>query len=152
MIIGFDKLDRQFEDLAKKYKEEPVIETGYTAAYALYVHENMEMKLKGFSRDPRIRRIEQGGDASKARPRSRKREPHGKFWDPQGRGQSKFLEAPAKSERQTMGNIVVNALRKGTTLADALLLAGLHLQRTSQPLVPVDEGELKASAFTRQAK
>lgn len=47
---------------------------GYTAAYAIYVHENVQMKLKG-------------------QPRSGSR---GKYWDPQGRAQAKFLEEPAR--------------------------------------------------------
>jgi len=51
------------------------VTVGYTAAYAVYVHENVEMKLKGEPRNP----------------------PHkGRYWDPQGRGQSKFLEEPVR--------------------------------------------------------
>ncbi len=48
---------------------------GYTANYALFVHEKVEMKLRG---QPRMA-------------------PHkGRYWDPQGRGQAKFLEEPAR--------------------------------------------------------
>lgn len=51
------------------------VTVGYTARYAIYVHENTEMKLKG---EPRF-------------------SPHkGRYWDPQGRGQSKFLEEPMR--------------------------------------------------------
>lgn len=154
-VIGFDSLLVKLAALiekAKKDGEDPIVAVGYTAAYALPIHEDMEMAWKGLSRDPRIRRIEMGGDPRKARPRPRKREPKGKFWDPQNRGQSKFLETPARSERQAMGNIVANALMQGRSLGEALMLAGLHLQAKSQLLVPVDTGNLKNSAFTRREK
>ena len=38
----------------------------------------------------------------------------------------------------------------GKATVRGLLKAGLHLQRVSQQLVPVDTGALKNSAFTRQ--
>ena len=38
---------------------------------------------------------------------------------------------------------------RGHVLAQALLAAGLRLQRESQMLVPIDTGNLRASAFTR---
>ena len=49
---------------------------GYTAAYALYVHESVGMVLKGQRRT---------GFGAK-----------GKYWDPQSRAQAKFLEEPAR--------------------------------------------------------
>lgn len=67
---------------------------GYTAFYAMFVHEMVEMKLKGLPREPSP--------------------PHrGNYWDPAGRGQAKFLEAPARdsSRRQTMLNIVRNVCK-----------------------------------------
>lgn len=54
------------------------VTVGYEAAYAVFVHENIEMKLKG---QPR------------AKPSK------GRYWDPQGRGKSKFLEDPVKNNR-----------------------------------------------------
>ncbi len=63
-----------------------VVTVGYTAAYAIYVHENVEMKLKG---EPRLA-------------------PHqGRYWDPQGRGQSKFLEEPARRLQATLRQIIL---------------------------------------------
>jgi len=50
------------------------VDVGYTALYAIYVHEAVGMKLKGLPR-----------------PKGR-----GKYWDPQGRAQAKFLEEPAR--------------------------------------------------------
>jgi hypothetical protein len=149
--VEAEKLLEQLRAMAAKAQKEgePVVAVGYTAAYALAVHENVAMTWKGLSRDPRIRRIEQGGDPTKARPRPRKREPKGRYWDPQGRGQSKFLETPLREHRATLAQIVITMLSQGKTLAQALLAAGLRLQRESQLLAPVDVGNLKASAFTR---
>lgn len=105
---------------------EPSVIVGYTANYALYVHENIEMKGAG-------------------KPRANGK---GNYWDPQGRAQAKFLEAPARQLRNELGSIVRTALKRGKSLLQALYLAGLRLQRASMLIVPVDTGNLKASAFT----
>lgn len=64
-------------------------------------------------------------------------------------GQAKYLEQPARELSGTLVGIVKTALHAGKNLAQALVLAGLRLQRESQLLVPVDTGALKNSAFTR---
>lgn len=116
---------------AKVSKEaNSVVAVGYTANYALYVHEDIEMKWKGLPRRGKNR--------------------HGVYWGPHG--QAKFLEQPAREMRQVLSDIVVKALQRGQSMAQALLLAGLRLQRESQQLVPVDTGNLRASAFTRLEK
>ena len=61
----------------------------YTAAYALFVHENTEMKLKGQPRP--------GG--------------RGHYWDPQGRGRSKFLEYPARTLAPKLRQIIRDSAR-----------------------------------------
>jgi len=61
---------------------------GYTASYAIYVHENIEEKNKGEPR-PRRRGVDRGN-----------------FWDPPGRGQSKFLETPAREGKRRLIQIV----------------------------------------------
>lgn len=61
-----------------------VVIVGYTARYALYVHELVQMKLKG-----------------QPRPKGR-----GKYWDPQGRGQAKFLEEPARRMANELRNTI----------------------------------------------
>lgn len=74
-----------------------VVNVGYTANYAMFVHE-MPSGL-----DPaRFGRERQPGNPSR-----------GHFWDPSGRGQSKFLEAPARDSgnRTKMLAIVRNACR-----------------------------------------
>lgn len=66
-----------------------VVLVGYTAFYAMYVHEMVEMKGKG---------------------KPRRAPSKGNYWDPAGRGQAKFLEAPARDaeNRKKMLNIIKN--------------------------------------------
>ncbi len=64
-------------------------------------------------------------------------------------GQAKFLEEPARTQADEIGRVIRTAMKRGASLAQSLLLGGLHLQRESQKLVPVDTGALKGSAFTR---
>lgn len=63
-------------------------------------------------------------------------------------GQWKYLETPARQLRSALKDIIKRALAAGTTMEQALLLAGLRLQRAAQQLTPVDTSALKASAFT----
>lgn len=64
-------------------------------------------------------------------------------------GQALYLLQPARQYAKELGEIAVKAVRNGATVSQAILLAGLRLQRESQLLVPVDTSALKASAFTR---
>lgn len=84
---------------------------GYTQAYALYVHEDMEA----------FHRV----------------------------GQAQYLRQPARQYAKELAELAVKAVRNGATVSQALLVAGLRLQRESQLLVPVDTSALKASAFTK---
>jgi len=65
---------------------------GYTAIYAVWVHEAVGMRLKGIPR--------QG-------------EGHGgRYWDPQGRAQAKFLEVPFRQLRDQFRAILVEEMKK----------------------------------------
>lgn len=64
-------------------------------------------------------------------------------------GQAQYLRQPARTLERDLATIAVRAVRNGATIAQALLIAGLRLQRESQLLVPVDTSALKASAFTK---
>lgn len=64
-------------------------------------------------------------------------------------GQAKFLEQPARTMRNELLGTVRSLLLAGKTMSQALLVAGLKLQRAAQRLCPVDTGALKNSAFTR---
>ena len=65
------------------------VQVGYTAAYALYVHESVGMVLKGLPRP--------GGK--------------GFYWDPQGRAQAKFLEEPVRRMGPELRAIIQAAMR-----------------------------------------
>jgi len=67
-------------------------------------------------------------------------------------GEAKFLERPARelSDSGELSDLVKQDLRLGRTLEQALLRAGLRIQRESQKRVPVDTGTLRASATTRK--
>ncbi len=61
------------------------VAVGYTAAYALYVHELVQMKLKG---------------------QPRRAPSKGNYWDPPGRGQAKFLEEPMRRLMPNMKEVI----------------------------------------------
>jgi hypothetical protein len=64
-------------------------------------------------------------------------------------GNAKFLEGPARRLAPELKRIVAEAVKRGVPLPQALLLAGLRLQREARLLTPVKTGALRASAFTR---
>lgn len=70
-----------------------IVNVGYTASYAIFVHENVEMKLKGKERRPAPPHI-------------------GRYWDPAGRGQAKFLEQPFRATVNRTVEFVVKEIQK----------------------------------------
>jgi len=68
-----------------------VVAVGYTASYALRVHELVAMKLKGLPRQAPSR---------------------GNYWDPAGRGQAKFLEQPVRAFGKTLYQVVTDEMKK----------------------------------------
>ncbi|KKN23036.1 hypothetical protein LCGC14_0909070 [marine sediment metagenome] len=151
-IIDSRPLLRKFEKLEResRRKNNGNVNVGYGASYAPYVHENLEAAH---------------GEAYNAKHAGRlktKRDKQGRFLKGSGakkgagsRGagqQAKFLEQPFRemnASGETRRNIVA-AIKGGATLIQALLLAGLRIQRASQKIVPVDLGNLKGSAFTEK--
>lgn len=126
----------------------PSVIVGYTANYALHVHENIEMKWKGL---PRTGHYDKTFKSGKRKGETVLVARRGNYWDgSRGPGQAKFLEQPARELTTEFDRIVFESMRNGATLLQALYLAGLRLQRESMLLVPVDTGNLKASAFTRK--
>jgi hypothetical protein len=115
-IEGIKQLKRRLDQLRKDSKREDgaSVRVGYTASYAVYVHEDLTAHHTV--------------------------------------GQAKFLLDPARALAKELGTIVATARKRGASTGQGLLLAGLRLQRASQELVPVDTGNLRASAFTRQEK
>lgn len=130
-VSGHKALKQKLRTMAARQQKQSdaVVKVGYEANYAVYVHENLQMKWKGLPRQ----------------------KPHkGNYWDPQGRGQSKFLEQPAREYADRIGAVVREAYKKTHNMVQSLLMGGFLLQRESMKLVPVDTGNLKASAFTRK--
>lgn len=114
---------------------------GFTAAYALAIHE----REKGAPNPPRTDAQRRAMFAS-----IKEREDRGVVsWD---QGEPKFLERPARelTNDGTLAGIVRQAVESGKTVLQGLLLAGLRLQREAQNNVPLDTSNLKNSAFTRR--
>ncbi len=114
---------------------------GYTANYALWVHEAPGTHLGKMT----LRGAKKG---------SKKGTYKGHIWDPQNRAQPKFLEQPFREHHDKMIDAIFTVTKalgiaKGNGLDKGLMVAGLFLQRESQQLVPVMDGNLKSSAFTR---
>jgi len=133
-VHGVQTVVNAIKHIAHKHLETPnavkgeSVIVGYSAGYALWVHESVDMVLKG-------------------KPRGKGR---GNFWDPQGKAQAKYLETPARQLNNSgeLGNIVSRVMKSGRgNLQTALYMAGLRLLRESQKLVPVDSGHLKSSGF-----
>jgi len=109
---------------------------GYNAKYAVWVHEMIE-KHAG---EPRTGTRE---DGSKRK---------GKWWDPTGRGQPKYLEQPARELNNSgeLARVIREAYTGKTDLLTAVAVGAQRIQRESQKLVPVDLGNLKGSAFVEK--
>lgn len=74
----------------KSSDRKPAVEVGFTASYAVFVHENMEQKLRGVPRT--------SGSGK------------GRYWDPQGRAGPKFLQnAVADNQRKIVDTIAAHA-------------------------------------------
>lgn len=132
-IKGLESLVAKLRARAAKVSSNPEVAVGYEAQYAIYLHEMP---------NARVRTLDQGVE----RPSGL-----GVYWGPSQYG-PKFLEGPARELRHDLKEIINQAAHQGKNLGQCLLLAGLRLQRESQKRVPVEYGNLKASAFTRLEK
>lgn len=127
-VEGLERVLSAMRRKAEQYGDDASCVVGYTAAYAIFVHENRVMKLKDQPRPSGL----------------------GVYWGPNGR--AGFLLDVAREMAPDLGRIVKDMLGKGEPMGAALLTAGLRLQRESQQNVPVEYGNLKGSAFTRLEK
>jgi hypothetical protein len=64
-------------------------------------------------------------------------------------GEAKYLERPFRNIKPQAAQLVQQAMKKGVSMPQALLLLALRVQREAMLLVPIDTGALRASAFTR---
>lgn len=167
-IKGLETLVRQLRARVAKRTEgaDVSVVVGYTTSYAVYVHEDLRAKHGAAYNAAYIDQT-----PGKVNPKTGKLGKTKISWNQAAkdigygtpghflyagkaktRGENqraKFLEEPARVNREVYAKIVREVLADGKTLAQALLLAGLRLQRDSQEIVPVDTGMLRASAFTR---
>lgn len=63
-------------------------------------------------------------------------------------GQAKYLEQPARDLQSELALIITQVFIKTKSMRQALIMAGLRLQREAQELVPIDTSALRASAYT----
>ncbi len=130
-IEGLTKLVEQLQAKAAKAvnDSDASVVVSYTAEGAIYLHEMMEPKTLGLDVD---------------RPSGL-----GHFWGPADHG-PKYLEGPLRKllNEKELSRIVTEGLKRGKTMAQSLLVAGLRLQSESQKSVPVEYGALRASAQT----
>lgn len=139
-ILGLKSLYDKLRDRIARLKTEArqCVVVGYTAKYALFVHEDLEATHgEAFN---------QKHAADIAAGREEARGPN---------QQAKYLEMPFRKLQNdgTLLEIINKAMASGASLIEAQLLAGLRVQRDSEEIVPVsapDGGNLKNSAFTRQ--
>ena len=143
-ILGMKKLLRAFEKLEResKRKDNGNVIVGYAASYAVRVHEDAKAEAR--------RRLIVKKFRKNTAKRKGKKRTLVKISDSGRRRQWKFLEQPARELSGEMALIVVRAVKAGVPLVKALILAGLHLQRASQEIVPIDTGNLRGSAFTEK--
>jgi len=77
----------------------PMYLLAFTAPYAFYIHERKEMKWKGL---PRKNQRKNGEIVRKGK---------GKYWDPQGKAQPKFISGPAAQFEKDIEQIVLDKAR-----------------------------------------
>jgi hypothetical protein len=145
-VEGIDRLVEALKRVARKYLPSAgtvhgrSVIVGYTASYAVYVHENIEA----------AHGQEYNTKHAQYHNRGKKK---GQLVTQKGPNQqAKFLEKPALELRNdgTLSSIFNDAIKGGTDFQQALYLSGLAIQWASQEIVPVDTGNLKGSAFTRK--
>jgi len=119
---------------AKRKQQPDWIEysVSYEAPYALLIHENLQMSLRG-----------------EPRPSGR-----GKYWDARNRpGSSKYLEIPLRKMQGAGGKSMILALmRSGLSLVQATYHTAKVLLLESRKLVPYEFGKLWRSGRVRRLR
>lgn len=138
-VEGLSKLLEGLAKRASRAKAAVNVEVtvGYSAPYALFVHEDVEMVLLGKPRPSGI----------------------GGYWDAfSGRGNAKFLEGPARRLRRELCETVKAVIKRGSKglhtypeelIGDGLKAAGELLLSESRKEVPYEYGDLYNSGFVK---
>ena len=165
-IINIDAIHAALNKKLKDTQGRPSIVVGYTANYAVHVHENLMARHGAAYNAAYIAQEEQiitrgarRGQTqqvdvwtAEAIRRGYNKNELGKKIKARTRGENqvaKYLEKPAREFKTEMRIIAQKTLTAGKTVREALIMAGLRLMRESQQIVPVDTGNLKNSAFIR---
>lgn len=99
------------------------VNVGFTAPYALPVHEKVEMKWQGLPRRSGI----------------------GVYWGPHGK--AKFLEDPARDNQAAIAARIAQVTRNTHSVARGLYSGGVLLRQLSLEQVPVEYGVLRDSVY-----
>lgn len=128
-IKGLNSVKKKLELELKKRKAETAqgIQVGYSAPYAIYVHEAVEMRLWGKPRKSGI----------------------GVYWDPLGEAQAKFLETPARTKRKQLEAHMQTVAKNTNSVRRGMKAFGDLLLKESKKLVPVETGALRDSGYVR---
>lgn len=130
-----NQLEQQLEKLIKQQEKDLAnaqMEVGYTADYAAYVHEKVEMKWQGI---PRQSGINDYWDAKAAR-----------F------GTAKFLEHPVRASKKWMPQFIKDTMQNTNEPASftrAITLAAIRIRQESRFIVPYEYGDLHESAYAK---
>lgn len=122
-VDGKAALIAEFTDKRRKGgSAEATVE--FTAEYAPYVHEAVEMKLKGQPRKSGI----------------------GRYWDPQGKATARFLTKAVDQLGPDLQDTINRTLKRGLHLWQALSQHATKVMKLAQKMTPVETGKLRASA------
>lgn len=124
-VHGLSQLQVQLTKYANKARRETKrkVLVGFSAPYAAYVHENVEMVLRGLPR-----------------PSGR-----GVYWGPHG--QAKFLEEPARTLRAQIAARIAQVTKSTHSVTRGMYSGGVLLRDAAKARVPVEYGELRDSAY-----
>jgi len=142
-MLNLTRLLRKLE----KYERESMrqnngnVVVGYSASYAVYVHENLAATHGEAFNARHAGEITAGAGRKKGERRVVSR----------GAGQqAKFLERPAREHKLTIAQMVVNGMKNGASLMKSLLGAGSFLLTKSREIVPWQTGNLYRSGFVEK--
>lgn len=130
LSVNFEGVKKLIGRKVAKYQRFPRATLGFSAPYAIYVHENMEQKWRGLPRRPNP-------------PKS------GVYWGPAG--EPKYLTRTLAAMRSSgrIRKIIVGTLDQGRSLREAVVGAMIEVIKEASLRVPVDTGLLRSSGFVQ---
>lgn len=130
VIEGKTRLMAKFKEMSLRHGKSAEATVEYRSRYAVFVHENVQMKWAGLPR--------KGKDHL------------GVYWGrPYSPGSSKFLEKACRRLAGQTAKTVARLLRQKRSLHDAVLAAAKDILAASNALVPIDSGKLLLTGNVR---